>query len=95
MSEPFLIGEATAAFRPVLDKAGIVNSGDYFILGFAYLKKGEQYYDDALQYLRQIGGAIEVESEVGKGSVVALWMPLFESGAETERHPMRLAAERT
>ncbi|MFO1292785.1 MAG: XrtA/PEP-CTERM system histidine kinase PrsK [Rubrivivax sp.] len=50
---------------------------------------------EALQYLRQIGGAIEVESEVGKGSVVALWMPLFESGAETERHPMRLAAERT
>ncbi len=37
----------------LLDKKGILTSADYFILGFAYLRKGDQFYEDALQYLRQ------------------------------------------
>jgi tetratricopeptide (TPR) repeat protein len=37
----------------LLDKQGIVTSADYFILGFAYLRKGDQFYEDSLQFLNQ------------------------------------------
>lgn len=37
----------------LLDKQNVLTSADYFILGFAYLRRGEQFYEDALQYLKQ------------------------------------------
>ncbi|HOG64044.1 MAG TPA: tetratricopeptide repeat protein [Spirochaetota bacterium] len=37
----------------LLDKKGLLTSADYFILGFAYLRKGDQYFEDALQYMKK------------------------------------------
>ncbi|MDR2734417.1 MAG: tetratricopeptide repeat protein [Spirochaetota bacterium] len=37
----------------LLDKDNLLGSFDYFILGYAYLKRGKQHYGDALEYLRQ------------------------------------------
>ncbi len=34
---------------------------------------------ESFQYLKELGGSIAVESEVGKGSIVTLLMPLFDS----------------
>ena len=41
---------------------------------------------EALQYLRQIGGGIDVSSEPGKGSAITLWMPLFETHSGSDLH---------
>jgi len=37
----------------LLDKNNLLGSFDYFILGYAYLKRGKQHYGEALEYLRQ------------------------------------------
>ena len=37
----------------LLDQGAVLTSFDYFILGFSYMKRGDQYYEDAIQYLRQ------------------------------------------
>ncbi len=39
---------------------------------------------ESFQYLRELGGDIEVQSEVGKGTVVTLMLPLFEHRVESD-----------
>jgi signal transduction histidine kinase len=33
---------------------------------------------ESFQYIRELGGSIDVKSELGRGSVVTLLMPLFD-----------------
>jgi putative PEP-CTERM system histidine kinase len=36
---------------------------------------------ESAQYLKELGGSISVDSEPGKGTIVTMFMPLFDSGA--------------
>ena len=40
---------------------------------------------ESRQYIQEIGGSLSVASEVGRGTVVTVLMPLFEAGRSSER----------
>lgn len=42
---------------------------------------------ESFQYVRELGGKISVNSEVGKGTVVCLLLPLIEAFQESDLHP--------
>ncbi len=42
---------------------------------------------ESFQYLRELGGSIAAESEIGQGSVVAMAMPLFDMHTSTDLRP--------
>jgi putative PEP-CTERM system histidine kinase len=42
---------------------------------------------ESFQYVQELGGKVSVESQLGKGTVVRLLLPLFETGREYELHP--------
>jgi len=66
----------TQLFRPfVTTKASGMGIGSY----------------ESLQYLRELGGNIVVDSEVGRGTVVTLSMPLFHSHNDSVMHVPRQA----
>ena len=39
---------------------------------------------ESLQYVRELGGQIEVDSQPGRGTVMKVLLPLFDSHAEPE-----------
>ena len=46
---------------------------------------------ESFQYVRELGGKISVNSEVGKGTVVCLLLPLIETFQESDLHPEEAA----
>lgn len=42
---------------------------------------------ESYQYVRELGGDIAVDSELGRGTTITLSLPLFESGQESDLHP--------
>ena len=46
---------------------------------------------ESYQYVQELGGKIEVQSEIDKGTTVSLLLPLFETSKNTELHSMEPA----
>ena len=46
---------------------------------------------ESYQYVQELGGKIEVQSEIDKGTTVSLLLPLFETSKNTELHSMESA----
>jgi putative PEP-CTERM system histidine kinase len=43
---------------------------------------------ESFQYVQELGGKINVESQVGQGTEVTIWLPLFEIHSESDLHPL-------
>jgi signal transduction histidine kinase len=41
---------------------------------------------ESFQYVQELGGQIEVQSEVNRGTVVTIRLPLFETRKESDLH---------
>lgn len=46
---------------------------------------------ESFQYVQELGGKIEVESEVGKGTLVTLLLPLFDVRKDSDLHMVDMA----
>ncbi len=46
---------------------------------------------ESFQYVQELGGKVSVDSQVGKGTVVRLLLPLFEIGRDFGLHPQETA----
>ena len=46
---------------------------------------------ESFQYVRELGGKVSVNSEVGKGTVVCLLLPLMEAFRDSDLHPQEAA----
>lgn len=46
---------------------------------------------ESFQYVRELGGKVSVNSEVGKGTVVCLLLPLIETFHDSDLHPQEAA----
>ena len=46
---------------------------------------------ESFQYVRELGGKVSVSSEVGKGTVVCLLLPLIEAFHDSDLHPREAA----
>ncbi len=43
---------------------------------------------ESFQYVQELGGRIEVDSELGQGTTVKMLLPLFENQKESDLHPL-------
>ena len=34
---------------------------------------------ESFQYIQELGGRIDVKSEVGRGTIITMWLPLFDT----------------
>jgi signal transduction histidine kinase len=41
---------------------------------------------ESFQYVQELGGRIDVESVVGEGTTVTVYLPIFESRKESDLH---------
>ena len=46
---------------------------------------------ESFQYVQELGGRIEVESELNKGTTVTILLPLFETQKESDLHSLEAA----
>lgn len=46
---------------------------------------------ESYQYVHELGGKIDVQSEIGRGTTVTLLLPLFETQAQSDLHSMESA----
>lgn len=46
---------------------------------------------ESFQYVQELGGKVSVDSQVGKGTVVCLLLPLIETFSDSDLHPQEMA----
>ena len=43
---------------------------------------------ESFQYVQELGGRITVDSQVGQGTIMTLFLPLFESQRQSDLQPL-------